>query len=348
MNLVLRSAFHLSRLRDAECARVALLVDSQAGVRSDTVMSLLHPWRSWLEIAELHTAPAVTEERLEGLAGTGITALAAISERAEFVVPVERFALSHGIAFVPCGYETASPRDAAFLHEVTHHHYELGGLNEWDGAPAQYSTPVLQTLSAANCDRHFPMYVAERLQARHRAMRRPVEALDIGCGPVSRLRWGMLQGLLHVTGVDPLLDAYAVLLRYHGLDLLHGIGADRAIADGAEALEDHIPANSIEFAYSCNALDHVEDPRTVIGQIGRVLRPGGVLALEFATREGSRQDWLQLHQFDLYWDLRYDELMCQRQDGRAEALIPPGVGLQLDEIVVADADYTVAVLSASQ
>jgi SAM-dependent methyltransferase len=227
---------------------------------------------------------------------------------------------------------------------MSHHHFEMGGFNEWDGKAAQYSPFILQQISAANCIRHFPRYMMDELRACRALKGQPIDALDVGCGPISHLRWGALDGVLHVTGVDPLLDIYDLLLVHHGLDGLPSIRVDRAITAGAERLDDYVAAGSIDFAYCCNALDHVEDPLAVVAALGRALRPGACLALEFATREGSRQEWRQLHQFDLFVSDERGTLMCQWQDGRLRALIPDGTPLRLERVETATDDYTAVVL----
>jgi SAM-dependent methyltransferase len=275
---------------------------------------------------------------------SGVNTVSIISERAEFSSSLEDVVQRHGLNVLNSAYPDDSGRTNALFHEMAHHHYELGGLNEWDGAPAQYSSHVLKHISAANCILYFPQYMIDELRASHQKLGRPLDALDVGSGPISRLRWGALQDLLHVTGVDPLLDIYDVILTHHGLNRLPAIRVDRAVNSNAENLDSHVAASSVDFAFSCNALDHAVDPPAVIGQLARALRPGAPFALEFATREGSRQGWQQLHQFDFFLDTSRDEVMCQWRDGRLDTLVPADAPLVLDRVVVAVDDYTVVVL----
>lgn len=345
MQVLLRAAFHLSRLRSSEIARVAIVADADTEVRADTVMTLLHPWRSWLEITDLLvTRDALSDGWVSSAMNNGAQAISIISERPEFSSPIEDVASQKGIRVSRSDYSTGSERSAALLHEMSHHHFEIGGLNEWDGSVVQYAPYVLQHISAANCIRHFPQYVIDDLRAHYTVLGRPIEALDVGSGPISRLRWGALNGLLHICGVDPLLDIYDILLTHHGLNQLPSIKVDRPMTARAEDLEQHITIDSLDFAFCCNALDHVEDPPTVVAQIARALRPGALFALEFATREGSRQEWRQLHQFDLFLDKDRGELMCQWRDGRLDVLIPENTPLVLDRIVIDNDDYTAVVL----
>jgi SAM-dependent methyltransferase len=293
-------------------------------------------------VAVAHEPPGA--DWIAAAAGHGARTLAIVSEREPFIAAVE--AEARGLRAVRCDYATDTEREDAFYKEMAHHHFELGGLNEWDASPVQYSAHVLQHLSAANCVTHFPGYMTDELRAASAARGAPLEALDVGSGSISRLRWGALEGLLHVTGVDPLQEVYDLVLAHHGYDRLPAIRVDRPINANAEDLDRHVAAGSFDFAYCHNALDHVEDPPAVIAQVARALRPGGSFALEFATREGSRQQWHQLHQFDLYLD--DGELRCQWRDGRADPLVPRDAALELDRVVAASDQFTVVVLKRTE
>lgn len=349
MQVLFRAVFQLSTLRSHKIGRVAILVDSDTGVSVDAVATLLRPWRSWLEVADILVMDAGPGEAwLDTVVGAGAQAVSIISERSEFGRSLEATAAQRGLWVAHSDYPTDEGEVTAFFHEMAHHHFELGGLNEWSGGPTNHAHHVLQHLSAANCIAHFPQYTIDEMRRRCAALGRPLEALDIGCGSISRLRWGALQGLLRITGADPLVDIYNVILIHHGLDGLPFITVDRAINAGGEQLDDHVAADSYDFAYCCNALDHVKDPPAVMAQVARALRPGASFALEFATREGSRQQWQQLHQFDLFIDSDSSQLMCQWRDGRMEALVPDGVELAIERVIMATDDYTAVVLKHAQ
>jgi SAM-dependent methyltransferase len=343
MHALLRAAFHIFTARD-RVSRVAIVVDPDSGLDPDAIVILLHPWRAWLHITDVLVAPKEpTADWLERTIN-GAQALLVISEQPEFCSDFESIADQVGLLFVRSDYVTDTERSTALMQEVSHHHFELGGFNEWNGGHGTYSTFVLQHMSTANCIMQFPQYMIDDLRSRRVEYGRPLDALDIGCGALSRLRWGALQGLCHVTGVDPLLAVYELVLAYHGLDLLPSIKVDRAITAGAEALHQYVAKESIDFAYCCNALDHVENPSVVIERIADAMRPEALFALEFFTREGSRQEWQQLHQFDLFLDTSGSELMCQWRDGRVHKLVPQGAQLMLERVIHATDDHTSVVL----
>jgi SAM-dependent methyltransferase len=95
----------------------------------------------------------------------------------------------------------------------------------------------------------------------------------------------------HRSGTGPALDfgagsgTFAALLRGQGLpvrclepdghlqNLIAGQGLD-VIGDAAA-----IPAGSVDYVYSLNVLEHIEDDRAALKEIHRILRPGGRLLL---------------------------------------------------------------------
>ncbi|HUT04472.1 MAG TPA: class I SAM-dependent methyltransferase [bacterium] len=93
------------------------------------------------------------------------------------------------------------------------------------------------------------------------------KVLDIGCGPRGSLEWADMAS--ERVGLDPLADSYRAL------------GIDRHkmtyVASGAE----QIPFGDGYFDVVCsfNSLDHVDDLDRTVGEIIRVLAPGGLFLL---------------------------------------------------------------------
>jgi SAM-dependent methyltransferase len=142
-----------------------------------------------------------------------------------------------------------------------------------------------------------------------------------------------------VTGVDPLLDIYAIVRERHGLSGLPAIGCAHEICAGAEHLREVLPPAFFDLAYCANALDHVADPAAVIDGLAHVLRPGGLLVVEVFTREGSRENWWQLHQFDMYAN-EAGEFVCETRDGAVRTLLRREGALRLQRFVSNTADTT--------
>ena len=101
--------------------------------------------------------------------------------------------------------------------------------------------------------------------------------LDVGCGG------GFMTAPLaaaggEVIGVDiaqGALDAAALQLAAHGLS------AELRLGEGASL---PVQTDSIDLAVCTDVLVHVPDPRAVVLEIGRVLRPGGVLLVSTINR----------------------------------------------------------------
>jgi SAM-dependent methyltransferase len=124
-----------------------------------------------------------------------------------------------------------------------------------------------------------------------------IQALDIGCGPLTVLGNIWSGGRLEVTGIDPLAYRYS--------ELLLGLGIERPFASlsgYAEELDQHFPEERFDLVFSHNALDHCRDPAAVIRQALRVCRSGGALHFVVFPNEGEHARYSGLHQwnFDLH------------------------------------------------
>lgn len=91
--------------------------------------------------------------------------------------------------------------------------------------------------------------------------------LDIGCGPRGSLEWA--SGASLRVGLDPLVGRYREL------------GIDRHAMTYVEAGAESIPFEDgyFDIISSFNSLDHVDDLAQTIGEIKRVLAPGGMFLL---------------------------------------------------------------------
>jgi SAM-dependent methyltransferase len=88
-------------------------------------------------------------------------------------------------------------------------------------------------------------------------------SVDIGGGMTTPLRWFPGRRVC----VDPLARHY---------DVVHDLPSSvEFVAERGEALP--MTAESVDLVVCTNCIDHTEDPQRVIGEITRVLRPGGWL-----------------------------------------------------------------------
>ncbi|OLC37195.1 MAG: hypothetical protein AUH28_04645 [Acidobacteria bacterium 13_1_40CM_56_16] len=102
---------------------------------------------------------------------------------------------------------------------------------------------------------------------------RGVDVLDVGCGS------GTLLGLLkhrgfRVTGLDFSAEAAAIAKAENGVDV--------AVGTLEEA---HFPAESFDVVTLFHVMEHVTNPRLVLAQVSRVLKPNGVAILQVPNIE---------------------------------------------------------------
>jgi len=102
---------------------------------------------------------------------------------------------------------------------------------------------------------------------------RGVDVLDVGCGS------GTLLGLLKhrgfgVTGLDFSAEAAAIAKAENGVDV--------AVGSLEEA---HFPAESFDVVTLFHVMEHVTNPRLVLAEVSRVLKPNGVAILQVPNIE---------------------------------------------------------------
>jgi SAM-dependent methyltransferase len=120
-----------------------------------------------------------------------------------------------------------------------------------------------------------------------------VSILDVGAGPLTWLGYRYPGKRLTIVPVDPLADDYDRLLRDAGLN-----PPIRTIRVAGEALLEHFGPESFDIAYATNALDHSADPLTIISNMVKVVRPGGVVVLRHKRNEGQSARYSGLHQWN--------------------------------------------------
>ena len=91
--------------------------------------------------------------------------------------------------------------------------------------------------------------------------------LDIGCGPRGSLEWAHMAA--ERVGLDPLVAAYRKL----------GIAHHQMTYVNASAERIPFPDAYFDVVCSFNSLDHVDDLQQTVGEIKRVVKPGGLFLL---------------------------------------------------------------------
>ena len=117
--------------------------------------------------------------------------------------------------------------------------------------------------------------------------------LDVGSGPLTVLgkRWGDRE--LEITAVDPLAERYEELFERVGF-----VPLVRPVPGEAEHVADLFPADSFDFVYAQNCIDHGYDPLRSIQQMLAVTKPGSRVLLEHAIDEGEYMEYAGPHQWN--------------------------------------------------
>jgi len=346
MNQLLLSAFHLRKLRQVSGRLdVHIVTDGTQSLTLVECQRLFSPWQGWMDVVSLSETPAKSAD----LAKVGIgpkSVVIAISAdphtRAQYLDATKAL----DAKCVVNEYPPVGTLENDLLREVSFFDFEFGGKNEWDGKPTVYAQNCLKQLSSTHCREYYPTFAFTSLRAPGSlAFGRPLKVMDIGCGPVSVLRWGAIHDEISITGLDPIIDLYAIVLARHGLDALPKIRCDHEVHGFAEEMEQLLPDNDFDVIYTQNALDHTQQPGLVVENISRKLAPHGLFAFQVATREGTRQKWDQLHKTDIY--LSKGQLMYARQHSLEQPLLSPVSGLRLKRVEFDTPDWLACVVEKS-
>jgi 2-polyprenyl-6-hydroxyphenyl methylase/3-demethylubiquinone-9 3-methyltransferase len=103
------------------------------------------------------------------------------------------------------------------------------------------------------------------------------DVLDVGCGG-GFLAEEFARDGFRVTGIDPSAKSVAAARKHaveSGLDIRYEIGR------GEEA---PFPDGSFDLVACCDVLEHVDDLEKVIGEVSRLLKPGGVFFYDTINR----------------------------------------------------------------
>ncbi len=168
---------------------------------------------------------------------------------------------------------------------VDNHLYDTAADSWWD------ESGFLHALRGLNPARFG--YMRRILIGELRIDPRGKKTLDVGCGGGLLAEEFARLGCV-VTGVDPSeksLETARDHARQEGLAIEYrqGVGEDLPF-----------PAGAFEIVYCCDTLEHVNDLGKVIGEISRVLKPGGIFLYDTINR--TLQSWIVMIKLFQEWD----------------------------------------------
>ena len=199
------------------------------------------------------------------------------------------------------------PEEASALWEVNSRWWQDGFT---EGADAEYNEQIVPLLEA-----HLMRAGAEA---------GPLDILDIGCGEGQLSRLAARTGHAHrVTGIDPAVAQLTVALQRQpppaAASWPGGTGTGGSGGAGEEArpvlpvLPEYVRASAValpfqdysfDAAFACLVFEHIEGAAAALGEVARVLRPGGLflLFLNHPLLQAPGSGWVDDHILEeQYW-----------------------------------------------
>ena len=209
MHILMRFLLNLRHVHETNGGRksgIVLVIDEQTGVAPDEVRRLLQSWQDWLSVDAVLVRSTPLEPgdlRREGAVACRL--VGAITDQDDFLASVQDECQALGAVCIQSAFPGLSDaRELALSEEVSHHDFEIGGVDEWSGQPTRWAHHILQHLSRTNCERIFPQFLLPYIQRFQGPDKKPVETLDIGCGPSFRPTLGCPPGLVAYHRCRPL------------------------------------------------------------------------------------------------------------------------------------------------
>ncbi len=141
------------------------------------------------------------------------------------------------------------------------------------------------------CDPDLPLQ--PRLAALLSSSPAGVHVLDVGAGPLTFLGKTWKDKHVAITAVDPLADAYDIILdRYQIQPLI------RTQKLAAEDLLTRFLPDTYDLVFARNCLDHAYNPERAIVQMIVVVKTGRYVVLEHHLNEAENANYSGLHQWN--------------------------------------------------
>lgn len=148
---------------------------------------------------------------------------------------------------------------------------------------AHYWELVLSTRATRNLESIEERFTPEQAEKifpgdllRHiRAKRAKLKVLDVGCGPVSRLVYGVYRELIYLTAIDVMANSYRNLLQKYNLPVPHYL-----LSVFAEEASQVMGENVFDVVWCRNTHHQALSPTVFFEELVKTAKPGGVIIVE--------------------------------------------------------------------
>jgi glycosyltransferase involved in cell wall biosynthesis len=150
-----------------------------------------------------------------------------------------------------------------------------------------------------------------------------ISILDVGAGPVTNLGYTYPGKSVAITAIDPLAKQYRRILRSASIS-----APVKTVPCHGEQLLDRYAAESFDFVYACNSLDHSYDPLLVIKNMLALTKKNGFVVFRHYKNEAKTGDYDGLHQWN--FDIKQNDLIIwneQREHNLREII---GAGFEIE------------------
>jgi glycosyltransferase involved in cell wall biosynthesis len=150
-----------------------------------------------------------------------------------------------------------------------------------------------------------------------------ISILDVGAGPVTNIGYTYPGKTVAITAIDPLAKHYRRILRSASIS-----APVTTVPCQGEQLLERYAAESFDFVYACNSLDHSYDPLLVIKNMLALTKKNGFVLFRHYKNEAKTGDYDGLHQWN--FDIKSNDLIIwneQREHNLREII---GAGFEIE------------------
>jgi SAM-dependent methyltransferase len=292
----------------------------------DYLPARIHLAYAYILLGELEKAREQVEFTSKNVAFTGYEEFELVKQLIDYPPPTKAWKITDIDIWELPSVKKALLERSSYADEIQFHWQELALLGI-------YGTDIVYRTIVECQHKIFPTNLLPYFEKIWQEQNRKPRVLDVGAGPLTQLVYGITHEIFDLIAVDPLADVYLDFHKILGYEIPYPL-----IKSNGEELASLFEENSFDLIWMNNAIDHSENPRKVMEQMTRVLRPCGYIFLSGYVREASyaiTHGFAQgLHCYDIYItdenEVVYEHKPSQlKGDGTEKVVLTAGLPLEL-------------------